>query len=152
MLEKRRNNAELLTDLLTHPDVDGFTIPTEPEDGHKKFNWYLYTVALDSRNTGEKIGTSDLVGRAGHRDQVKDDLTNRAKIGVAVYYDPPVHLTPFYSELVRSRLSNGNQAMANNLKTTEWASKHVLSLPVHPLLTAQDIEHIANSFKSASKI
>ena len=152
MLQKRRNNAELLTDLLTHSDVDGFTIPTEPEDGHKKFNWYLYTVALGNRNTGEKIGTSDLLDRSGHRDLVKDELTNRAKIGVAVYYDPPVHLTPFYSELVRSQLSNENRAMANNLKTTEWASKHVLSLPVHPLLSAQDIEHIANSFKSANKI
>jgi dTDP-4-amino-4,6-dideoxygalactose transaminase len=41
--------------------------------------------------------------------------------------------------------------MPNNLKTTEWASKHVLSLPVHPLLSAQDIEYIANSFKSAKQ-
>jgi dTDP-4-amino-4,6-dideoxygalactose transaminase len=41
--------------------------------------------------------------------------------------------------------------MPNNLKTTEWASKHVLSLPVHPLLSAEDIEYIANSFKSAKQ-
>jgi perosamine synthetase len=151
MLEKRRNNAKLLTELLTHSDVDGFATPTEPEDGHKKFNWYLYTVALGSWKTDEKIGTSDLLDHAGHRDLVKDEMTNSAKIGVAVYYDPPVHLTPFYSELVRSRLPNENRAMANNLKTTEWASKHVLSLPVHPLLSAEDIEYIANSFKLAKQ-
>jgi dTDP-4-amino-4,6-dideoxygalactose transaminase len=41
--------------------------------------------------------------------------------------------------------------MASNLKTTEWASKHVLSLPVHPLLSAEDIEYIANSFKLAKQ-
>ena len=151
MLEKRRNNAKLLTDLLTHSDVDGFTTPTEPEDGHKKFNWYLYTVALGSRMTDDKINTTDLPDHVGHRDQIKEEMTNTAKIGVAVYYDPPVHLTPYYRELVRSRLSNQIREMPNNLKTTEWASKHVLSLPVHPLLSAQDIEYIANSFKSAKQ-
>jgi perosamine synthetase len=152
MLEKRRNNAKLLTELLTHSsDVDGFTTPTEPEDGHKKFNWYLYTVALASRMTDDKINTTDLPDHAGRRDLIKEEMTNTAKIGVAVYYDPPVHLTPYYRELVRSRLSNQIREMPNNLKTTEWASKHVLSLPVHPLLSAQDIEYIANSFKSAKQ-
>lgn len=151
MLEKRSNNAKLLTDLLTHPDADGFTTPYEPEDGHKKFNWYLYTVALGSQQTQDKINTSVLQDYPGHRDLIKDEMVNTAKIGVAVYYDPPVHLTPYYRELVRSRLPNQIREMPNNLKTTEWASKHVLSLPVHPLLSAQDIEYIANSFKSAKQ-
>jgi dTDP-4-amino-4,6-dideoxygalactose transaminase len=78
-------------------------------------------------------------------------MVNSAKIGVAVYYDPPVHLTPYYRELVQSRLPYQSREMPNNLKTTEWASRHVLSLPVHPLLSADDIEYIANSFKSAKQ-
>jgi perosamine synthetase len=151
MLEKRRNNAKLLTDFLTHSDVDGFTTPTEPEDGHKKFNWYLYTVALDSPQINNKINTSDLPDHSDRRDLIKGEMANTAKIGVAVYYDPPVHLTPYYKELIRSRLPNQILEIPNNLKTTEWASKHVLSLPVHPLLSAQDIEYIANSFKSAQQ-
>jgi dTDP-4-amino-4,6-dideoxygalactose transaminase len=151
MLEKRRNNANLLTDLLSHPDIDGFTTPTEPEDGHKKFNWYLYTVALDGRQSETKNIDSDLSDYADARDLIKDEMANTAKIGVAVYYDPPVHLTPYYKELVRSRLPDQNSEKPNNLKTTEWASKHVLSLPVHPLLSTQDIEYIANSFKSAKE-
>jgi perosamine synthetase len=152
MLEKRRNNANLLTDLLSHPDIDGFTTPTEPEDGHKKFNWYLYTVALDGRQSETKNIGSDLPDYADdNRDLIKDEMANTSKIGVAVYYDPPVHLTPYYKELVRSRLPDQNKDRPNNLKTTEWASKHVLSLPVHPLLSAQDIEYIANSFKSAKE-
>jgi perosamine synthetase len=151
MLEKRRNNANLLTDLLSHPNIDGFTTPTEPEDGHKKFNWYLYTVALDGRQSETKNIGSDLSDYADARDLIKDEMANTAKIGVAVYYDPPVHLTPYYKELVRSRLPDQNREKPNNLKTTEWASKHVLSLPVHPLLSTQDIEYIANSFKSAKE-
>jgi dTDP-4-amino-4,6-dideoxygalactose transaminase len=82
---------------------------------------------------------------------MKDEMVNSAKIGVAVYYDPPVHLTPYYRELVQSRLPYQNREMPNNLKTTEWASRHVLSLPVHPLLSAEDIEYIAISFKSAKQ-
>ncbi|HET6640255.1 MAG TPA: DegT/DnrJ/EryC1/StrS family aminotransferase [Nitrososphaeraceae archaeon] len=151
MLEKRRNNANLLTDLLSHPNIDGFTTPTEPEDGHKKFNWYLYTVTLDGRQSETKNIGSDLSDYADARDLIKDEMANTAKIGVAVYYDPPVHLTPYYKELVRSRLPDQNREKPNNLKTTEWASKHVLSLPVHPLLSTQDIEYIANSFKSAKE-
>jgi dTDP-4-amino-4,6-dideoxygalactose transaminase len=151
MLEKRRNNAKLLTDLLSHSKVDGFTTPVEPDDGHKKFNWYLYTVAIGRRQTEDKINTPDVLDHTGHRDLIKEEMVNIAKVGVAVYYDPPVHLTPYYRELVRSRLPNQIRGMPNNLKTTEWASKHVLSLPVHPLLSAEDIEYIANSFKSAKQ-
>lgn len=151
MLEKRRNNAKLLTDLLSHSEVDGFTTPVEPDDGHKKFNWYLYTMAIGSRQTEDKINTPDVLDHTEHRDLIKEEMVNIAKVGVAVYYDPPVHLTPYYRELVRSRLPNQIRGMPNNLKTTEWASKHVLSLPVHPLLSAEDIEYIANSFKSAKQ-
>jgi perosamine synthetase len=146
MLKKRRDNANLLTDLLTRSAFSGFTTPTEPEDGHKRFNWYLYTVALDEQQTENEIRMSK---HPGKRDLIKVEMANIAKIGVAVYYDPPVHLTPYYRELVRARLPSQIQEKLNNLKATEWASKHVLSLPVHPLLTAQDIEYIANSFKLA---
>jgi dTDP-4-amino-4,6-dideoxygalactose transaminase len=108
-------------------------------------------VALGSRQTGDKINTPDLPGHPGCRDLIRDEMVNSAKIGVAVYYDPPVHLTPYYRELVQSRLPYQSREMPNNLKTTEWASRHVLSLPVHPLLSADDIEYIANSFKSAKQ-
>lgn len=146
MLKKRRDNANLLTDLLTRSAFGGFTTPTEPENGHKRFNWYLYTVALDEQQTENEIRMSKYPSK---RDLIKVEMANIAKIGVAVYYDPPVHLTPYYRELVRARLPSQIQEKLNNLKATEWASKHVLSLPVHPLLTAQDIEYIANSFKLA---
>jgi perosamine synthetase len=122
MLDSRRKNAELLTKLL-FPIVDKSKIRLPEETDEKKFNWYLYTVAFQNN---------------GQRDQVKERMIND-KIGVTVYYDPPVHKTPYYETLPR--------LTKNNLSKTNWASEHVLSLPVHPLVTEQDIERIAQSIR-----
>ena len=61
------------------------------------------------------------------------------KIGATVYYNPPVHKTPYYEKMISSE--------ANLLINTNWASEHVLSLPVHPLIAQIDIERIENSLK-----
>jgi perosamine synthetase len=150
MLDKRKNNANLLTDLLNHLNVDGLKMPNEPEDGHKKFNWYLYTVALDNNTTEDGLHSHDTLIHESTRDMVKDKMTKIDNIGVAVYYDPPVHRTPFYRDLIKlhDRQLDG---IPYNLATTEWASKHVLSLPVHPLLVEEDIEYIAKGLKSATE-
>jgi perosamine synthetase len=65
------------------------------------------------------------------------------KIGVTVYYNPPVHKTPYYEKMISSN--------SNLLTNTNWASEHVLSLPVHPLITEMDIERIADNFNKAFK-
>jgi perosamine synthetase len=122
MLDSRRKNAELLTKLL-FPIVDKSNIRLPEETDEKKFNWYLYTVAFQNN---------------GQRDQVKERMIND-KIGVTVYYDPPVHKTPYYETLP--------PLTKNNLSKTNWASEHVLSLPVHPFVTEQDIERIAQSIR-----
>jgi len=70
------------------------------------------------------------------RDNVMKKL-NSLGIGATVYYRTPVHRTPFYA---RSNLS---------LPNTEWAAAHVLSLPVHPLVSANDVRFIASSLKKA---
>jgi dTDP-4-amino-4,6-dideoxygalactose transaminase len=115
MLELRRRNSMLLSRILSSKAKKGIRIPQESSD--RKFNWYLYTVALD-----------------GNRDAVKDVLV-KDNIGATVYYDPPVHTTPFYARL----------APDTNLPSTDWAADHVLSLPVHPHVSEQDIEYIAQS-------
>jgi dTDP-4-amino-4,6-dideoxygalactose transaminase len=116
MLELRRKNASLLTEFLK---TGGYaTIPTETRQ--KKYNWYLYTVSL-SRD----------------RDRVKEKL-NAEKIGATVYYNPPVHRTPYYK-----------LHFPHELPQTDWCADHVLSLPVHPLLSEQDIQNVATAMKSA---
>ena len=56
----------------------------------------------------------------------------RKGIGAASYYPIPVHKTPFYK-------------LNTKLPITEWASSHVLSLPIHPKVTQKNIEFIAKT-------
>lgn len=113
MLGARRRNAELLSRLLS--ESRKVLLPEEGEG--KRFNWYLYTVAFVN---------------AKARDAAKVAL-REAGIGSAVYYDPPVHKTPFYRKA----------APGTKLVATERCAKRVLSLPVHPGVSATDVERIA---------
>lgn len=115
MLGARRRNAEQLSGLLS--GAKGFTIPEETTD--KKFNWYLYTV---------------LFAKSDARNAAKEKL-HKDGVGSAVYYDPPVHRTPFY----RGKAS---------LPATEWCARRVLSLPVHPGVGEQDVRRIAASLQA----
>ena len=177
MLEQRRRNARLLTELLSTPSSESIKknleLVTLPENNGsssdaKESNWYLYTLAFN---------------QDGIRDKIMRKLITEYQIGAAVYYDPPVHRTPYYEEMesisgipsidipnsisvnkhyppsesspiysantarpIEKRYSGRN---AMNLMNTDWASKHVLSLPVHPLLTEENINYIADSLIKA---
>jgi len=50
-----------------------------------------------------------------------------------------VHKTPYYQKI----------ASTNSLPNTEWASRHVLSLPVHSFIGTEDLERIATSIEKA---
>jgi perosamine synthetase len=119
MLDKRASNARKLGQLLSNK-IKNKNIVLPHENQRAKYNWYLYTVALNES-----------------RDKVKKFL-NDSGIGATIYYDPPVHQTPFYS-----KFDNGE------LVITEWASKSVLSLPVHPSITEKDLDFMANKVEEA---
>ena len=119
MLDKRASNARKLGQLLSNKIKDK-NIVLPHENQRTKYNWYLYTVALNDS-----------------RDKVKKFLSDSG-IGATIYYDPPVHQTPFYSKFY-----NGE------LEITEWASKSVLSLPVHPSITEKDLDFMANKVEEA---
>ena len=57
---------------------------------------------------------------------------NEKGIGAAAYYPIPIHKTPFYKLKIK-------------LPVTDWASTHVLSLPIHPGVTQKNIEFIAKT-------
>jgi len=110
-LQKRQKNAKILTELLTGLDL---TLPHQRK--YEKTNWYLYTIAIKARN------------------RIMEEL-NAKGIGATVYYETPVHKTPFYSKRIR-------------LENTEWAANHVLSLPVQPMVTQHDLEITAKTIRS----
>ena len=120
ILELRRKNAKLLYQLLGAVNQRlSLKLPIEPNG--LRYNWYLYTVTINNK-----------------RDEIKKQLNN-AGIGATIYYDPPVHMTPYYSTM-----SDGIK-----LENTEMASKDVLSLPVHQSLTEEEIRFIANKVVEA---
>ncbi|HET8856768.1 MAG TPA: DegT/DnrJ/EryC1/StrS family aminotransferase [Nitrososphaeraceae archaeon] len=122
-LNLRKRNSLLLSNLL-ETIISKYNIKIPEEDQIKKFNWYLYTLAF---NKSDNINL---------RDYIKKKLIEKG-IGAAVYYDPPVHKTPFYQRF----------SMNNDLQNTNWSSKHVLSLPVHPGVSEMDIQNMVNVLK-----
>jgi len=72
----------------------------------------------------------------GRRDEVIQGL-EKAGIGYGIYYPMPLHKQPLYIEL----------GYKDKLKETEKASEEVISIPVHPLLNKEEIEHIVSFFE-----
>lgn len=73
------------------------------------------------------------VVRSGER----DDLCRRLKlagVGASIHYPQPVHLQPAYS---------GKNISADRLTNTERIAKEILSLPIYPELTVEEIERVA---------
>ncbi len=67
------------------------------------------------------------------RNKILNKLNSKG-IGAASYYTTPVHKTPFYKQKI-------------SLPITDWASSHVLSLPIHPKVTSKNIEFIAKTLR-----
>ncbi len=72
----------------------------------------------------------------GKRDYVLNKLNERG-VGAKVYYPKPIHLQLVYKKL----------GYNENLPVSEEIAKQVLSLPVHPLLTKNDLNKIINEIK-----
>lgn len=113
---KRRENAKRLTAKLRK--AESLKLPKEPR-GYKH-SWYLYTVRLKD-------------AKRKKRDKIVEALRQKG-IGAEVYYVNPIHLMPYYRKFGKHRLQE-----------TEKAAEQVFSLPVHPGVTAKQIDFIGES-------
>ena len=75
--------------------------------------------------------------RVQDRDSVTQRLTQRG-IGFGVHYPTPIHQQPVYRRL----------GYGDCLPQAEKASREVLSLPVHPALSNEDLDRIAEAVTS----
>lgn len=124
MLKMRKENAEVLFNGLKKFEQKGLLVL--PHESHKKkYNWYLFTIGFKDNQ---------------QRDMIKSKLIQEG-IGATIYYDPPIHKTPYYEV-------HGESVSRESLKNTEWAWSHVLSLPVHPLITKDDLSRILKIFEN----
>lgn len=131
---KRREHAQLYNSLLR--DVpDEVTLPRVPTDREHVF--YLYTIRIGSHGTGGK--STKLSGGETRSDVVQQRLAARG-VASMVYYPVPLHLQPLYASL---------GGKPGDLRVSERASREVLSIPIYPELTREQIEHVAKSLRAS---
>lgn len=90
-------------------------------------------IKLPTERKNEKFNWSLYTIATKNRNSILKKLNSKG-IGAAVYYPIPVHKIPIYK--IKSKLKN-----------TDWASNHVISLPVHPNVSAKNIEYIAKTVR-----
>lgn len=119
--DKRIRNAKLLSEGLKN--IHGIKVPFV--SSNIKHVFHQYTIKVD----GFKIS----------RDELIEYLKNKG-IGSAVFYPKPLHLHPHFMKLGYKE---------GDFPVAEKTAKQVLSLPVHPSVTEQEIKTIMGAFKTA---
>ena len=84
-----------------------------------------YDIILPKQRKGETLNWYLYTIALKNRNNIMKKL-NSSGIGAAIYYSPPIHKTPYYKT-------------KTNLPNTEWATCHVLSLPIHPKVSKSDM-------------
>lgn len=118
--EARSKNAEKLSEILKHRA--DLVLPPKLTD--RTSSWYLYTVRIKEATEEKRNGIIKQMHQNG--------------IGAEAYYPIPIHQMPYYKETF------GNF----NLPQTQQAAKQVISLPIHPGVSQEQIEYIAKTFQS----
>ncbi|MDF1557426.1 MAG: DegT/DnrJ/EryC1/StrS family aminotransferase [ANME-2 cluster archaeon] len=115
--EMRINNADHLSSGLK--GLEGIEVPQVIEGCKHVFHQYTIRVTQDCKLT---------------RDELMNILDEKG-IGTGIYYPVPIHKQPFYKKL----------GYNDTLRDTEKASKQVISLPVHPSVSVDELDHIINT-------
>ncbi|WP_428325171.1 DegT/DnrJ/EryC1/StrS family aminotransferase [Nitrosopumilus sp.] len=90
-------------------------------------------IKIPTERKNEKLNWGLYTIAIQNRNSILKKLNSKG-IGAAVYYPIPVHKIPIYK--IKSKLPN-----------TDWASKHVMSLPVHPNVSTKNVEYIAKTMR-----
>jgi perosamine synthetase len=123
LIQKRRRNALYLDQCFT--GLDGITPPFVTE--HVEHSFHQYSILLDLR----RFRCS--------RDEFVAALKTEG-VEAAVHYPRPLNQQPAFGGKVR-------------LPNCEWLSERIMSLPVHPMLSAADLEQVAHAVtKIAAKL
>jgi dTDP-4-amino-4,6-dideoxygalactose transaminase len=119
VIEMRRKSAEYLTTKLS--EIDGVEVPSPPAGYFHVYQ--MYTIRVKG---GRMV-----------RDALKDHLAKKG-IMSKVYFEP-VHLTSFYKE--RFGYKGGE------LLVTERLSGEVLTLPLYPTMSVEEMDYIVEVVK-----
>jgi len=120
---RRRANAARLSELL----AGNSRVVTPRELPGRRHVWHQYTVRVPA---GREV-----------RDRLQSSLRERG-IETAVFYPTPIHRQPLYQ-----RLGSGDVSCP----VAERLADEVLSLPVHPALSAADVETVAAAVNDVTR-
>ena len=123
-IELRRQKASAYSQLFNR--VDGIQPPYVAPYSYHIFNYY--TIRLESGKV--------------NRDKLREYL-NLKGIATAIYYPLSLHLQEVYKPL---------DYRSSDFPQSAQAQEEVLSLPLHPEMSEEDIEKIAMAIKSQTKI
>ena len=115
----RRENAKKLMSGLD--DIPGFIIPKDTGLDHV-YHQFTCRVKPECKHTRDEI--------------VSFMLSNGIQVGT--YYPKPLHLYPMFQKMGYKK---------GDFPVAELASKEVLALPVHPLLTENDLDIIVETLR-----
>lgn len=121
---KRQNNARYLSRNLKN--LDGIITPFISENSNHVFHQYTIRITSEFINSRDKV----------HK------LLNNFGVGTGIYYPMPIH-----KQLIFKRLK-----YIDHLPIVEKISKEVLSLPVHPFLTKNDLIKIIESVDKCREV
>ena len=119
----RRSRAHLYNELLA--GVVGITTPDTPS--HSEHVYHLYTTRIH--------------GESGRRDRVQQKMSSLG-ISTGAYYPTPLHLQPIFA---------GYGHKLGSFPASEQASAEVLSLPLFPELTNEQVERVVDSLTKVLK-
>jgi perosamine synthetase len=123
LIDMRRRNAVRLTKAMSR--IKRIAPPKPPQEYYHIYQ--MYTIRMEQ---GKRA-----------RDALANHL-NEIGISSKVYFYP-VHLTHFYRTTLKYRCK---------LPMTEKISQQVLSLPVYPSMTKEDIDYVAEGVRSFQKV
>jgi perosamine synthetase len=122
-IEQRRKNVHHLSSIIkSNPNVQ---LPHERE--WATHSWYLFTIQVLQNTTSLT------------RDAVAEKL-HGAGIGASIYYRTPLHLIPYFKDLFGFK--------GGEFPESEKATETVLSLPVHPGVSPDQIAFIGEKVNS----
>ncbi|MBD3330205.1 aminotransferase class V-fold PLP-dependent enzyme [Candidatus Peregrinibacteria bacterium] len=119
--EKRNENAKKLSQGLEK--IEGITVPSIEANTRHAFHQFTIRVMPEFKL---------------NRDELKSHLQEHG-IGSGIYYPKPLHLHPHFKNLGYKE---------GDFPVAERVAKEVLSLPVHPSLSPEDIEKIIETIKN----
>ena len=119
----RRKNAFYLNEQLGK--IKGIEVPIEEKNCRHVYQ--MYTIKVD-----KKIDRNAFVKKL-----------NENGIQASVHFYPPVHLQPAY-------LKNGWKS--RELKVTEEVSKRIVTLPMYPQLSKEELDFIVENVKETVSI